>query len=184
VRVLLLGGGDGTAAPGLVRTLGAERAARVRRLLRARACAWAGEAFGPEGVRLVADSSFAEAVADVGAADAEGVVAIRPEVPTWQPELAAALRGDLAAGCALSLGPVFDGGLYLLAVAEPSAALAALAALDLAGPGAMTDLIALARREAWDVGLLRAERGLRRARDVRALLADPLTDPELRALLR
>jgi hypothetical protein len=41
----------------------------------------------------------------------------------------------------------------------------------------------LADRQGWEVGLLRAERGLRRARDVHALLADPLTDPELRALL-
>jgi hypothetical protein len=33
------------------------------------------------------------------------------------------------------------------------------------------------------VGLLRAERGLRRPADVRAALADPLLDAELRALL-
>ena len=33
------------------------------------------------------------------------------------------------------------------------------------------------------IGLLRAERGLARPADVRAALADPLLDPELRALL-
>ena len=112
------------------------------------------------------------------------MVAIVPELPVWHPELAAAVLGDLANGCALALAPIFDRGLYLLAIADPSAqSMAALAALDLAGPGGMTELIGLARQSGWEVGLLRAERGLRRARDVRALLADPLTDAELRALL-
>jgi hypothetical protein len=34
-----------------------------------------------------------------------------------------------------------------------------------------------------EVGLLRAERGLRRPDDVSAALADPLVDPQLRAAL-
>lgn len=185
--MLVLGGDDGPA-PGLVQALGAQRACAVRRLLLARACAWAEEAFGPEAVALATDGSFAAALAGGGPpADGppagEAVVALSPELPLWHPELAANLLGDLEAGCALSLAPIFDGGLYLLAVAEGFADHGALAALDLAGPAGMAALFALARRERWDVGLLRAERGLRRERDVRALVADPLTDPELRALL-
>lgn len=207
MRVLVLGRED-RPAPGLVQALGAERAAAVRRLLLARACAWAKEAFGADSVALmesaslagalvegaslagalVESASLAGALADGGSAadgspGGEAVVALSPELPLWHPELAASLRGDLEAGCALSLAPIFDGGLYLLAVADGFTDRAALAALDLAGPAGMGDLLALARRGGWDVGLLRAERALRSERDVRALLADPLTDAELRALL-
>jgi hypothetical protein len=187
-RVLILGGRE-PPGEGLVDALGSERAAAVRALLVGRARAWARGAFGDRAVRVVAESSFTAALTD-GAAESAGprpagaVLIIAPELPVWHPEIAPAVRDDLAAGCALSLAPIFDRGLYLLAVADPSAArTAALAALDLAGPGGMGQLISLADRERWEVGLLRAERGLRRARDVRALLADPLTDPELRALL-
>ena len=190
LRVLVL---DGEPVPGegLVPALGEERAAAVRQLLLARACAWAEESFGREAVRVVRHGSFAAALqadADPGGGGADGgagaVVAIVPELPVWHSELAPAVRGDLEAGCALALAPIFDRGLYLLAIADAAAdGMAALAELDLAGPGGMAELIGLAQRASWEVGLLRAERGLRRARDVRALLADPLTDPELRALL-
>ncbi|HEY3775337.1 MAG TPA: hypothetical protein VGL69_20190 [Solirubrobacteraceae bacterium] len=206
VRVLVLGAGAGPGQ-GLVEALGTERAAAVRALLVRRAGEWAEGAFGAEAVELVTSGSFAAAFAtdpagpgggagpggEAGPGGAAGpaghtvggpVVAIAPELPVWHPELAAAGLGDLQDGCALALAPIFDRGLYLLAIADPSAdGMAALATLDLAGPGGMTDLIGLAQREGWEVGLLRAERGLRRERDVRALLADPLTDPELRALL-
>lgn len=180
MRVLVLGGDEGPAAR-LVEVLGAEQASAVGELMLQRARAWASDAFGPGSVRLVADSSFATALGDGGSADGAPVVAIRPELPAWHPELAADVLGDLEAGCPLSLAPMFDGDLYLLALARPVAD--RVAALDLAGPNAMSHLLALAQSEGWEVGLLRAERGLRRARDVRALLADPLTDPELRALL-
>jgi hypothetical protein len=182
VRVLVLGGAAGPGE-GLVEALGAERAEAVRALLISRAREWAEDAFGAEAVELVTSGSFAAALA-TGPAAGGPVVAIVPELPVWHRELAPAVLGDLAAGCALALAPMFDRGLYLLAIADPSLdGAAALAALDLAGPGGMAELIGLAQREGWEVGLLRAERGLRRAQDVRALLADPLTDPELRALL-
>jgi hypothetical protein len=181
--VVLVLGGEGPGE-GLVGALGPERATAVHALLLERALAWAEAAFGAEAVRVVAESSFTAALAAGGPGEAAGdageaaggpagqasVLAIVPVLPVWHPALAAAALDDLRAGCALTLAPIFDRGLYLLALADPSAdRAAALAALDLAGPGGM--------------GELRAERGLRRARDVHALLADPLTDPELRALL-
>ncbi|HLI59446.1 MAG TPA: hypothetical protein VKV21_07240 [Solirubrobacteraceae bacterium] len=211
MRVLVLAG-DGDPPASLARALGPERASRVRRLLVARARAWAAAAFGADVVSLEASGSLAGALTDDGAgrrragadgrrpgaghagagpaapggwpADGGTLVAIRPELPAWHPELAPAVRDDLAAGCGLALGPIFDGGLYLLAVAEGALGPNVLRALDLSGPAGLGDLIALARREHRHVGLLRSERGLRRERDVRALLADPLTDPELRVLLR
>jgi hypothetical protein len=50
-------------------------------------------------------------------------------------------------------------------------------------PDAMGSVLGAINQEGVAVGLLRAERGLRRAGDVRAALADPLLDNELRALL-
>jgi hypothetical protein len=47
----------------------------------------------------------------------------------------------------------------------------------------MSAAIVAARQADLEVGLLRTERGLRRPEDVRALLADPLTDREIRELL-
>jgi len=179
-RVLILAGDAGS---GLDESLGADRAGAVRALLVTRARQWAKDSFGVEAVETVTGGSFVTALQTPPAGDGP-LIAIVPELPVWHPELAPAVLGDLEAGCALALAPMFDRGLYLLAIADRSAAgMEALAALDLTGPGGMTELIGLSQREGWELGLLRAERGLRRARDVRALLADPLTDPELRALL-
>jgi hypothetical protein len=47
----------------------------------------------------------------------------------------------------------------------------------------MNALIELTVRDELEVGLLRTQRGLRTPADVRALLADPMTDDELRGLL-
>jgi len=189
VRALVLTGDEGPGE-GLIAALGERRAVAVRELLVTRARTWAEDAFGAQAVRVVGEDSFAAALGAGapsgagGVGDPGAIVAIVPELPVWHPELAPAVLGDLQAGCALSLAPVFDRGLYLLALADASAEhLEALSGLDLAGPGGMGELMSLAAAEHWQVGLLRAERGLRRARDVQALLADPLTDPELRALL-
>ena len=61
-----------------------------------------------------------------------------PELPVWLPETAAAALDDLAAGCPVSIGPVFDGALYLLALAEPTPELVALGERPWRGLPAMT----------------------------------------------
>ncbi len=47
----------------------------------------------------------------------------------------------------------------------------------------MTRVFGVIEDRELEVGLLRAERGLRRAGDVQALRADPMTDAELREML-
>ena len=101
----------------------------------------------------------------------------------WLPETGAAALDDLAAGCAVSIGPVFDGALYLLALAEPIPELLALGERPWHGVQAMAEVFGVVEQRKLEVGLLRAERGLRRPSDVRALLADPLTDAEWRDML-
>jgi glycosyltransferase A (GT-A) superfamily protein (DUF2064 family) len=111
------------------------------------------------------------------------VLIIWPDLPRWSPELARAALGDLTAGCAVALGPEFDGGFYMLGLARPVGALFTMPEQAWRSPDAITEAITAAQRAGLEVGLLRAERGLRRPEDVRAALADPLTDPEIRAIL-
>jgi glycosyltransferase A (GT-A) superfamily protein (DUF2064 family) len=79
---------------------------------------------------------------------------------------------------------LFDGALYLLALAEPIPELLTLGEHPWRGVEAMTRVFGVVEDRQLEVGLLRAERGLRRPDDVAALRADPLTDGELREMLR
>jgi glycosyltransferase A (GT-A) superfamily protein (DUF2064 family) len=153
----------------------------VGRLLAARALAWASESFGGAPPRIAEPGEGLVAV--LRAHRDEPLVVIDPALPVWSPELAAAALSDLQHGCALAIGPIFDGGFYLVALAEPVPGLADLTDEDLAGRHAMNALIELTVRDELEVGLLRTQRGLRTPADVRALLADPMTDEELRGLL-
>jgi glycosyltransferase A (GT-A) superfamily protein (DUF2064 family) len=101
----------------------------------------------------------------------------------WLPETAAAALDDLSSGCSVSIGPVFDGALYLLALAEPIPELLALAERPWHGVQALARVFGVVEQRQLEVGLLRAERGLRGPGDVHALRADPLTDAELQDLL-
>ena len=180
--------GAGRADDALVALLGPARAAALGRLLVERAWRWGEACFGADAVTtLHGAASLGEAIADAfehrAAADQRPVVAVIPELAVWRPELAVAALDDLHAGCAVSFGPVFDGGFYLIAVARPLPALLEIPGADWAGRHAMSTVAAVAEREGLEVGLLRTERGLRRPADVRALLADPMTDGELRELL-
>lgn len=179
----------------------------LERLLVARAAAWAAEvahgrvcaAYEPaaaaaDAQALVGDRIFPLAgegtSARIGAAVDRALstfgaplLVVWPELPHWRPDHDASALGDLADGCDLSVGPVFDGGFYMLALARPVPELFALPDHVWRGPEAMGLALGAAHAAGLQVGLLRAERGLRREADVRAALADPLLDDELAALL-
>jgi glycosyltransferase A (GT-A) superfamily protein (DUF2064 family) len=166
--------------------LDAGRSDAVGELLAARASAWAHASFeGAEVVGAGAGEGLTDALrrADSEARD-RPLVVISPVLPVWPGELALATRSDLEDGCALAVGPIFDGGFYLVALAAPIPGLAELPEDELSGRHGMNVLIELATRDGLEVGLLRTQRGLRHETDVRAMLADPLTDEELRRLLR
>lgn len=190
--------------------LGATRAAALRRALIARTAQWAAEvapgrvhvAYGaPEtesslttllgagGAQLFLQSGadpsrrLAHATHQVFAAAEGAVLIVWPSLPCWRPEHAAAALGDLAAGADVALGPVFDGGFYLVALRRPIPAVLALPEATWTSPDAMGTALDVIQASGLDLGLLGAERGLRRASDVRAALADPLLDAELRTIL-
>ena len=83
------------------------------------------------------------------------------------------------------LGPVFDGGYYLIALARPLPSLFALPEQVWRGPDSFNQVLTAAGHAGLEVGLLRGERALHRPADVRAALADPLLpEPVARALGR
>jgi hypothetical protein len=164
--------------------LGAERAARLEELLLARAMQWASE-LSPGGLHVAADSeTLADAVERVGA-DVGGpaLLVIWPALPRWRAEHAEGVMDDLASGCGASVGPVFDGGLYMLGLGRALPSLSALPEETWDSPDAMGRVLGAVNQAGVAVGLLRAERGLRRPGDLWAAVADPLLDDELRALL-
>jgi hypothetical protein len=152
----------------------------VRRVLHERAVAWA-HTVAPGAVwRAAADETAASAANRAMAEHGHGPLLVAwPDLQRWRAEHASAPLEDLAEGCMLALGPVFDGGFYLVAFARPLPAVLSLGA----GPDVLGLAIAAAHEAHAPAGLLRAERGLHSAADVAAALADPLLDRELRALL-
>jgi glycosyltransferase A (GT-A) superfamily protein (DUF2064 family) len=182
--------GAARARPELRELLGAGRAAGVQRLLLERAMQWAdalsaGRTIAAGDDESLADAAgrvFAGAGADLGAGGG-AVVVVWPVLPRWSSEHAESVLDDLAAGCQLSVAPVFDAGLYLLAMARMIPAVLALHGETWDSPDAIGLALGPVNEAGADVGLVRPERALRRPGDVDAALADPLLDGELRALL-
>ena len=165
---------------GLVGALGAERAFAVGELLLARALDWAAGATAAEPRRAEPGETLAAAATRAFPGDHPGPLLIAwPDLPVWRADHHTGAMADLADGCGVAVGPVFDGGFYLVALAAPIPAL-----LDLPdGPDAMNRAFRAAHDADVGVGLLRPERGLRTESDIAAALADPLLDNELRGLL-
>ena len=187
----------GECKPHLQPLLGPAGCARLQAWLIERAVAW-GRAMAPG--RLHVAHSPADAGAELAELAGEGAGVFAQEGSTYEERLAAAVARtrrddgpllvigtdlpglspahgasaleDIAAGCDVSVGPANEGGFYLLALGR-----ALPAALEV--PALLSEAAAGSLR----IGLLRSERGLHTPDDARAVCADPLTPPELRALL-
>lgn len=200
------------AAGDLAGLLGRHRSVALRRILAARAAAWAAgvappgrvfAAVAPGGDAVDGRAVAGEAVVVECAGDTEGrrvasalervgaagggdgpVLVAWPELAWWRPAHAHAALDDLRSGCDVTVGPVFDGGFYLLGLNRPIPGLLAAPDDGWLGPQAMGLVLAAAHAAGLQAGLLRAERGLHGEADVRAALADPLLDAELAGVLR
>jgi glycosyltransferase A (GT-A) superfamily protein (DUF2064 family) len=127
---------------------------------------------------------LAAAVGRVFEARGGPVLIAWPDLATWRSEHSEGALQDLADGCDISIGPVFDGGFYLIALGRPAPSLFELPGDAWRSSDAMGLALAAIQHGGLEVGLLRAERDLRWPGDVSAALADPLTDPELATILR
>ena len=168
---------DGTD---LAAAIGTHRAAEVRALLGARAARWARSVAGEAVIRSADGESLTDAAQRAFGGSGGPLLMARPELPVWRALHGSAALSDLAQGCGVAVGPVFDGGFYLVGLSEPLPGLLELRD----GPDAMNRAFMAAHEAGIGVGLLRAERGLRSAADVAAALADPLLDDELRSMLK
>jgi hypothetical protein len=127
---------------------------------------------------------LADASGRVFARSERPMLIVWPDLPNLRPEHASAASEDIAAGCDLVLGPVIDGGFYLIGLARPLPQLFALSEHSWRNSDPMTLAISAARDAGLEVGILRAERALHRPADVRAALADPLLPQSLARVLR
>jgi len=143
----------------------------------------------PSGVALFAQNGdgfggrLADATVRAFGHGAGPVLVVWPDLPHLRPAHAAAALGDLSAGCDISLGPVIDGGLYVIAIDRPQPKLFALPDHVWCGPDVMTMALTTAREAELEVGILRLERALHHPADVRAARADPTLPPELVSIL-
>ncbi len=127
----------------------------------------------------------ADAVARVSAHSVGPIFIVWPDLPRFSRLHTEATQRDLADGADLVLGPVFDGGFYLIAMARPLPSLFALPEAVWRGPDSFNQILIAAGQAGLELGLLRGERALHRPADVRAALADPLLpEPVARALGR
>jgi len=117
-------GDEAPAGEGLAVRLGADRAAVVRAVLRDRALAWArGIAPGDRILSAEPEEELVTAAQRAFSAFGGPLLIAWPELAVWRPVHGEGALGDLADGCGVAVGPIFDGGFYLLAFADPLAAL-------------------------------------------------------------
>jgi hypothetical protein len=150
--------------------------------LEAQAGRWAREVAGDAVERV--SGSLAEATTRVlSTGPRRPLLAIWPAIPCWRPDHATGALDDLAAGASLVVGPVIGGGLYLLGVTRPLPELVELPDEVWNGTDAVSRALGAAAGAGLEVGMLRAERGLRTRNDVDAALADPLTPHAIASVL-
>jgi hypothetical protein len=198
--------------PGLCKTrleplLGPEGCAALQTELVRRAAAWAAAvatpyvtftpadardeltALVPPGTTLVEQPDgdlgdrLAAITAQVLAEHGGPVVLIGVDTPQIRPAVGRQALEDLRSGVDVTLGPAADGGYYLVGLREPHPEVFALPSEKWGGDEVFELTIAAAHRAGLSLAMLRAERDLDDEADARAMLADPLTPPEIVALL-
>jgi len=106
-----------------------------------------------------------------------------PDLPTWRPAHGHGALGDLRDGCDVVLGPVCEGGFYLVGISRPTSELFKLPESTWRGSDAMSLAAAASNHAGLGVGVLRVERALHRPSDARAALADPTLPESVARLL-
>jgi hypothetical protein len=160
--------------PALGALLGEEGAERVGAMLRARARRWAA-AVAPD---RAFEATSLEAAAAAVRGHAGPLLLAAPDVPALDLPVAQQALADLAAGCDVVIGVAHDALPYLVAVPAPDDDLVALAAAGFAG-----GVLQAFSDRGLTLGMLAHHRRLSTAADARAFALDPLTPPDIAALL-
>ena len=191
----------------LAPVLGAEGCARLQAALIERAAAWAasvGDAFvcfAPDDAREEMEAlapgatllpqaggslgdRLAAACREVFAQHGGPVLLVAVDTPRLGRAHGEAALDDLRDGVDVTVGPTADGGYYLIGLREPRDAVFALPDDVWDGSEVLVRTLEAANEHGMTVAMLRAERALHDAADARAMLADPLTPPEITTVLR
>jgi hypothetical protein len=143
--------------------------------VRARARRWASTVAG---ARAFEATSLAAATATVRGHDGPLLLAA-PDVPALDLEVARTALDDLAAGCDVAVGPAHDARPYLVAVPDAESPLLEVVMEGFFAGGVLGTFA----DRGVTLGMLPPERRLVSAADARAFALDPLTPPDLAALL-
>jgi glycosyltransferase A (GT-A) superfamily protein (DUF2064 family) len=127
---------------------------------------------------------LADAIGRVFARGGGPLLVVWPNIPRLSPDHATGALSDLEAGADIVLGPAIDGGLYLVAIQRPLAALFSLPERAWRAADAVAIAAGAAQEAGLEIGILRAERPLQRPADVRAFLADPMLPEMVGQILR
>jgi glycosyltransferase A (GT-A) superfamily protein (DUF2064 family) len=196
----------GLCKAGLERLLGPEGCVRLQTILVARAAAWAsrvGDAFvvfAPEDARdeIAPLAPGATLLPQAGGSPGErlaaafrAVFAVHPgpallvgvDVPHLGDAHAEGALDDLRDGIDVTVGPSANGGYYLIGLREPHDAVFDLDASVWGGSQVLVKTLEVAARAGLTFAMLRSERHLDDEADARAMLADPLTPPDVVAAL-
>lgn len=170
---MVLGALAAPADDELAAILGREGAEALREELAARARRWAAA--------VAPDRAFEATSVEAAAAALHGhsgpVLFAAFDVPSLDERHARAALDDLAAGARIAVAPSNDGAPFLVAIESVVQDLLDLVLTPFEGA------MQAGRALGGEFGLLRSERRLVTPGDARALLADPLAPPELKALL-
>jgi hypothetical protein len=160
--------------PGLAALVGAADAARIAEALRGRARRWAASV-APD--RAYEATSLGAAAAAVHGHDGPLLLAA-PDVPALDVAVARTALEDLAAGCDVVVGVAHDALPYLVGLPRLDDDL-----LELAAAGFSGGILPAFGERGLTLGMLAHHRRLATAADARAFALDPLTPPDLAALL-
>jgi Uncharacterized protein conserved in bacteria (DUF2064) len=158
----------------LDRVLGEDGAAELRGELAARARRWAAAA--APGKAFEASTVGAAQAAVVG--HRGPVLLAAPDVPGLDQRVVDDALGDIAHGCDVVIGAAHDARPYLVALSSPREDLFELAETSFA-----RGVLGAFAERGLVLGMLRSERRLASAADVRAMTLDPHAPAELVALL-
>lgn len=155
--------------------LGTEGARELREALAARARRWAA---------AVAPGHAYEATTIAAALTAihghpGPLLLVARDVPGLDLRIAEAVLGDLAAGCDVAVGVTHDARPYVIGLPAPDEPL-----LELVSGSFRDGVLTTFADRNLTLGMVRHERRLASAADVRALAIDPLTPGDLAAIVR
>jgi len=127
---------------------------------------------------------MADAVAVAAARRPGPVILIGTDCPVLRRAHLSAAAAQLAEGCDVVLGPAYDGGYYLIALARPDPSIFALPTSAWGGPHVADYTAERAAAAGLQLGFIDPEHDLDTPADATAALSDPRLPPEIAAMLR